>query len=88
MFPRQDRAVFDPEEGLRVQVRPGGLAHLAGRDGGDSLGPVLRLVETLPESLELEQPLGALFDGLIIEDVGAGQVALGPVISVLRQRAP
>ena len=44
-----------------------------------------RLVEAQAQALQLEQPLGALLDGLEVEDVGAGQVAPGAVDLVVAE---
>src|SRR5208283_6196555 len=74
LSPAAQRTVFDAEEGTRPEVGSRGLANLACGDPGDPLGPVLRLVEAQAKALQLQQPFGALIDGLEIEDVGAGQV--------------
>src|SRR5208337_1475111 len=85
MSPADQRTVFDAEEGTRPEVGSRGLADLASGDLGDPLGPVLRLVEAQAKALQLQQPFGALIDGLELEDVGAGQVAAGAVHLVVAE---
>ena len=68
-------------------MAPGGLANLAGGDPGDPFRPVLRLVEAQAQALQLEQPFGALLDGLEVEDLSAGQVAAGAVHLIVAEGA-
>ena len=85
MSAADERTVFDTEERTRPEVGSRGLANLASGDPGDPLGPVLRLVEAQAKALQLQQPFGALIDGLEIEDVSAGQVAAGAVHLVVAE---
>src|SRR4051794_8926587 len=74
-----DRAVLDPDEGRGVEVLAGGAADLARGDAGDPVGPVQGVVQRQAPALQLQQALGALVDGLVVEHPGAGEVAAGAV---------
>ena len=67
---------------------PGGPADLPGGDPGDPVGPAERLVEAQAPALQLQEPLGPLLDGLVVEDPRAGQVAAGAVDLVVGEVAP
>src|SRR5262249_48594936 len=82
-----DRPQLDAAEGLGGQVRRRDLVHLRGCDRSNPVGPGHRLVQGMAPALQVQEPLGALLDALIIEDPGTGEVAAGAFELIVGERA-
>ena len=86
LTPATYRPELDARKGFGSELSPSGLADLSRRDGGDSVGPMERLIEIKAPALELEQSFSSLFDALIIEHPGTGQVPASAVDFIVGKR--